>query len=230
MKFCLSIISIVILSYSCEHEAPNPTKSEQPQISSLVARTEVPESFEELPDQIDYDTHILIYEYHENSEDSTRNCSVKTKDGTTVSRDGSCYYGVPFDNEYVSDGLLKVGEEQAIYETFDPLMCEVGGNSAYDRYVFDKDSKGRVERVRHYMAWYQDVTEDGEDITNDIPDYFLGHLVEITYTENSRVIHTYTEEEELLSVMTNIYDDEERLSVQIWNMTGDRTYKAFYYY
>lgn len=230
MKYCLPLLSLVVFLCSCNHEAPNPIEDADKEISSMVAQTEVVETFTELPDQIDYDTHIITYEYLEGSEDSSRNCSLKTKDGIRVSREGSCYYQLPFDNEYVTDHLLEMGEEQAIYESFDPLMCEAGGNSAYDRYVFDKDSKGRVEKVRHYMAWYEGVTEDGEDITYDIPDYFLGHTVEIKYTESSRTMYTYYEDGELISIMTNIYDEKERLSIQIWNMIGDKTFKAFYYY
>ena len=178
------------------------------------------------PDSMFYDYRIEIF-------DNTIYCQNKhlsnkyMKDGKTYQNVGKFYHSVPFEMDEGSNYLIGLGQETDYYEILDSTMCEVGGNSAYDKYEFEKSGEA-ISKITHYKAWYEGYTDDGEPITYDTPNWFIGEIIEVSYVGNSRTLSTYDSENKLIDILTNTYNQNGDLVYQEWIRPEDKTFHSFY--
>jgi hypothetical protein len=180
-----------------------------------------------IPDTATYDLRIELFD---NSDYTIQHLSnLYKKNEIVVLNVGQWHSSVPFENQYVSDYLLNQQFENDVYETFDSLTCEVGGNSAYDKYIFKRDKRGRIIQVDHYMAWFDRFAIGGENYLDYSPDWFLGNIIKLLYRPNVRIIENYWEGDSLTEKITDFYDNKGRMVMQNLEV-GKKKYSAHYYY
>ena len=217
-----------------------PVKTERPEKLTICRKTHLngwsTTCHDELlktapPDTSTFDTKIEIFDHSDKT--PFHECNIYKKDGYTVQKVGNQWRSAPFEIWDIPNNIIEMGEKRDSYETFDSLMCEVGGNSAYDRYVFKRDQEGRVVQVKHYMAWFEmyDEDEDGNEIyyRDYTPDWFLGYRLDIIYNELQTEYRLFYEGKEWDETITNTYDNKGRLAKQE-RLSDDNRYVAFYYY
>lgn len=176
----------------------------------------------------DFDTKIEVFRCGTERVDSVLHCSVLKKNGNIIKEQGKCYLRFPIWPESVSPYLLELGQKQDTYETFDSLMCEVGGNSAYDKYIFSRDKSGNLTMIKHYIAWFE--RYEGDSLYLDYtPDYTLQDQVEIEYEKGYQIFKCYYNGDELTETLINYYDHQGRISHQsFWN--NDECLKVHFTY
>ena len=224
MKVAL-IPTILLFSCGLQEQSEN----QDSQITEQLDETESIDQYDDLHNDrpTNFDKQILVYEMTKNGEDSILNCETLFLNDKRVYKDGSCYYHSPFQSDYISENVFEQGKHERYIETFDPLMCEVGGNSAYDKYEFEKSGEA-ISKITHYKAWYEGYTDDGEPITYDTPNWFIGEIIEVSYVGNSRTLSTYDSENKLIDILTNTYNQNGDLVYQEWIRPEDKTFHSFY--
>lgn len=215
-------------------------ENSDPDVSSVVSITD-PNDPEYIPFEDDIydddveqipDTEVNYYGYSSDWKDSTFECTKFYNGDALLKSEEHCHEYIPKEDDYARFDILSIGDTVDTYETFDSLMCEVGGNSAYDKFIFKKDAKGRVVEVEHYMAWFETYTvdENGEEVfeLDYTPDYFLGHLTIINHEENWIQLKSIAEDGDIMYDVKNHFKND-RLIRQEGNVYGDNR-KAFYTY
>jgi hypothetical protein len=197
----------------------------------------VPIDFDEhstgIQDTFSYDTRVEIFELHRDS--VSHLADYYLLDDKIQSKSGRWYHSVPFEYHGLSNYLIHHPEEAELYVSFDSMMCEVGGNSAYDSIIYHKDNQGRIIQVDHHMAWFESFDEEtGEGIYDYTPDWFLGNVTKVEYEKDTviRVENYYVEKDgsmDLEHEVVTFYDDFGRIVFQVWNQYA-KTYNAYFYY
>jgi hypothetical protein len=206
------------------------TSAEEPDSSDLVYNYDFDKTDELLdtkPEKFDF--QVFIYEMTADKKDSILNCEQFYLNNLSIWKSGSCWYSAPFQSEYISEHSLEKGKTETSFETFDPLVCEAGGHSAYNRYKFEKKN-GQITMVTHYKAWYEKYDEEGEMINVTEPTWFIGETIKITYEDNRRTLKAYNEDNELLETLINEYNEAGQLIFQEWAYTNEKTFRFYYTY
>lgn len=89
-----------------------------------------------------------------------------------------------FSQSFLSEEIIKAAKGRTVHETFEPRVCEVGGHSAWNKYVFTYDRKKRPVVVKHYKAWLEEYDKKGNVHINKKPHYFLDQSVYLQYVNN----------------------------------------------
>lgn len=176
-----------------------------------------------------YTKKVNIYEYHE--KDSVLNGEIWFQGDSIIRVDGLTHFYVPmpFENwDYVISQLNADG----VLETFTENICEVGGNSAWNKYFFTFDSLNKPIEIKHYKAWWYEGLIDSlgnEKKRKKYPEYFLSKTVSYVYSNNYEyekiVHHEYGD----VKVTEKFYDIKGRLLFEIYR-DSDEHRKNFYTY
>ncbi len=99
-------------------------------------------------------------------------------------------YRLPL-NESLSDIIVKdrivdsAINYRSVYETFNPKVCQTGGQSAWNKYIFKYDDRGRPINVKHYKAFFNDNEESQKDYMDSAnPKYSLSEISNLQYDSN----------------------------------------------
>lgn len=208
MKNAVILIFILTL-FSCAETQENETEVIENH-SEIVQ--EVMDPHEMLnPEPEEFDLHLIKVRFKENG-DTTVEGQIKELNGERIWTDGH-YSHMPMYDEFCSPWLIDT-LKHGVYETFDSLMCEVGGNSAYDKYVMEQTGKNSY-KIIHYMAWFEKYEDGSDDPVSDYtPDYFVGHTITAELTPDYFKVHTVWEDGELYSDFVEKYDEQGNLTFQ----------------
>ena len=217
----LIVISIFFgLAISCSNnsstkkitETPIPTESNQ------IAN----------PEKIILKTYISIFKYDSTYEDSSLVYKKWFSGDSIVKTFGNFYYNLPIQSEFVDNRIIKYAKGQTLYETFDSMICEVGGHSAWNKYIFTYDEKKRPILVSHYKAWYESVDEKGNFYTNKTPKYFLGEQINFLYSDNKIIQIAKNDSGKILEKITKQFDTTYRLIFEEWDAWDEYRYRIYY--
>ncbi len=169
-----------------------------------------------------------IYKIDSSMQDSTLICTEYLFIDQSKSKVGKCYYRLPFEIDAISVDLLERLKKEQSVETFDPTICEVGGHSAYNKYQFTDKDNGHYE-VHHYKAWYEDYTAEGEPVTHEHPEYFLGEKISITENNHFLKLCALNAEGDVIESIENFYNENGILIRQKWFNYGTTLVSHFVY-
>lgn len=145
--------------------------------------------------------------------DSTRTAQLWYADDTTVAENsGRFYEWIPFtcsaDNV---ESIVSTNKGYATYETCDPLTCEAGLRSGYNKYVIHYNASRWADTVLHLTDEYS----DGKGGVNLHPTYnSLSERYVFTYATNKETIETYNDRQELIERLIRHFDAQGRLVVE----------------
>lgn len=172
---------------------------------------------------------ITSYKSDSARKDSTLLCNEYLFLDQSKTKEGKCYLRFPFELDAMSLEFYEQLKIDKNAESFDPLICEVGGHSAYNKYRYKEISKNEHE-VIHYKAWYEDYDSEGNPITYETPSYFIGEKIKIFQTDTYVKFQSYDEDGNLLESLEYFYNDIGFLSRQVWSTYGNEVYLAHYVY
>ena len=193
-------------------------------ISSVIDTTTETSPFPE-----DYQLLTTTYKTDTSRKDSLLMCTEYLFIDQTRNKEGQCYYRLPFQLEAMSTDFLERLKDEKSFETFDSMMCEVGGQSAYNKFKHT-NLGGDLSEIIHYKAWYEDYDDEGNDITHDTPDYFIGERIKVTQTDAYLKMEAFDEENVTLECIENFYTEDGLLIRQVWRTYGTEVYIAHYVY
>jgi hypothetical protein len=97
---------------------------------------------------------------------------------SVVAKSGTYYRRIPTRSEFIPDRVIRKARKTGTYESFDSLICEIGGHSAWNRYEVEYDSVGRPTAARHFKAFRLPEVPGGPATE---PDYFLSETASFEY-------------------------------------------------
>jgi len=170
-----------------------------------------------------------IYQYDSTYLDSTLIAEWFYYNDSIAKQGERFYYGLPFESEFVWPSIIDAARGETELETFDSLICEVGGTSAWNKYIFEYDQLNRVKQIKHMKAWwYEGLGEYGE--RPDKPAYFLGETINFEYQANQSLQRTYDENNTIIEHFEKRYDREGLLIFEHCETWSEYRYKAYYNY
>jgi len=221
MKTKIQILALLILTlFSCRKEID---KSQSPlSISKETKEITLTENTEN-----DFDKILRIYKYTSNYSDSTLVTELKYKNNEIVNDKEPFYHTLPFQSEFVRNETIKNAKGQKTYERFDSLMCEVGGTSAWNKYVFKYNQNKEPVEIKHYKAWWN----EGIDFKRpEKPKYFLGEKLKYKYLDNVIEQFAYDINGKIIEKITKEFDINGRLVFENWDAWDSYRFKVFYEY
>lgn len=220
------IVVVLLGLFACKDQAEvsnfNLEMTNSSEVSS-VTDTISPDIF---PDNCELMT--TIYEMDTSMQDSSLHCTEYLFIDQSKSKEGKCHYRLPFEIEALSADFFELLKQEKSLETFDPTICEVGGHSAYNKYQLTENGIGNYT-VLHYKAWYEDYTEEGEPITHEQPEYFLGEQIKIIEKNQYLKLTAQNEEGQVIESIENFYNENGILIRQKWFSLGSTFVSHFVY-
>lgn len=224
----LNFVPILLICFALLNSCTN-------QSDYSVIETEIPENYSDqlnsseiLPFQSDKQVAI----YHYLGQDSTLTGQIWYLHDSIVKEEGKTNFQIPLQFE-IWDGLIAKADGKRELETFTENICEVGGNSAWNKYRFTYDSLQRPLTVEHYKAWWYEGLYDEEAETEterpDNPEYFHTRTIQYIYENNITQEIVKSLEYEFTERVTKIVDDQKRLVLEIYQ-SQDQKKKYFYTY
>lgn len=185
----------------------------------------------ELNDYLEYSKLITIYKYDIHYKDSILICKLWYSGDSVIKKEGEFYYRIPMQSHIISNFDLEKAKGKSTYETFDSLICETGGHSAWNKYLFTYNEQDNVLKIQHYKAWYRSSDEEGNYIVNQVPQYFLGEESFFTYTGNTVTQKTYdAQDKKPIETIVKKYDNQSRLVLEAKDSWDTYRFKLFYTY
>lgn len=179
-------------------------------------------------DNIKTDKYAAIYKFDSAYTDSSLVCERWFLADTLVKETGKFYYRIPFESEFVDGWIIESAKGKTIYETFDSLICEVGGHSAWNKYVFNYDDKKRPQSVRHYKAWWNEGL--GESPRPPKPGYFLGETIYFYYNNGELIQVANKKSGRRIEKITKRFDNKSRLEFEEWDAWDSYRFRIYYKY
>lgn len=224
VALCLTFSTLL---NSCNDESSSITiETEIPELTEYAS--EVLRSQDVLP--LKFNKHLAIYHY--TNKDSTLTGEIWYLNDSIVKQEGKTNFQIPLQFE-ISDRLIEEVDGKKERETFNENICEVGGNSAWNKYYFTYDSLKRPIRVEHYKAWWYEGLYDEEKEVElerpDKPEYFQARTTTYRYQNNSIQEIVTSHEYDFTENVLKIFDDQNRLVLEIYQ-SNDQKKKYFYTY
>lgn len=223
LLFLVGVALISCTDHGSKQKEPLITDSLDSESSIIHLKTEETSA----PDE--FELKAVTYKTDTSGRDSTLMCTQYNFEDYSKSKEGKCYFHLPFEIDAMPTSFLERLKSEKSIETFDPLMCEVGGQSAYNKYIYKKTGSHSSE-ILHYKAWNEDYDEAGEPITNEVPEYFLGERLKIIDTDSYLKIEAFDDENNPLDYIENFYNEKGQCIRQIWKTYGSEVYLAHYSY
>ncbi len=177
-----------------------------------------------------YDKYAAVYQFSSTHNDSILVCEQWFLNDSLVKKTGKFYSSFPLQSEYVDDETVKSANGRITYETFDPLMCEVGGSSAWNKYVFIYDDKKQPLLVEHFKAYFENYDANGNVFTNKTPDYHLGEVATFVYNANGVIQTLKNAEGKLIEQITKRGDNKGRLVFEERDDADGKRTRVYYQY
>jgi hypothetical protein len=173
------------------------------------------------------DKRLSIYKYGKSYTDSTLVCELWYSGDTLLKKEGEYYYALPVQSEHVSDDILSIAGGNTEYETFNELACEVGGQSAWNKYVFKYDSAWNPVEVKHYKAYREGYDENEDLVIAKKPDYFLSSIARFSFVKDGTAMVVIDDEGVVIERILKKYDKDSRIVYEHWEAWGEHRYKIF---
>ncbi len=216
------ILLFIILTFvSCQ------TKENKKEISNPTTPSEQKVATEKA-DFIDFDKHLRVYKYDSTYIDSTLVRELWYKKDSIIKGGEKFYYTLPFESSFIRNGTIKNANGKRELVSFDSLMCETGGTSAWNKYYFEYDNQKRPTNVLHFKAWWNEGL--GDLPRPKKPEYFFGEKLNYEYGNNWSKQFAYDEKEELMEMIEKRFDNQKRLVYEHLDSWNKYRFKVFYKY
>ena len=182
----------------------------------------------EKADFMDFDKHLRVYKYDSSYVDSTLVRELWYKKDSIIKGGERFYYTLPFESGFIRSGTVKNAKGKREYVTFDSLMCETGGTSAWNKYRFEYDNQNRPLTAQHHKAWWNEGL--GDSPRPKKPEYFLGEKLKYEYGRNWSKQFAYDDKNELIEMIEKRFDNQNRLVYEHWDSWNSYRFKVFYEY
>ena len=181
-------------------------------------------------DTLPLTNYIRIFEYNNTYSDSLLICEQWFSGTVLVKKIGEFANRIPIQSDFVSDYIISCANGKMVYETFDSLMCELGGYSAWNKYVFKYDSIKRPTNVKHFKAWYESVDKQGNFYTNKKPKYFMGEEISFGYNKLEVIQIAKNNSGKIIEKIIKRTDNQSRLTFQQWDAGNEYRYRLYNYF
>lgn len=171
---------------------------------------------------------IEVYKFDSTYKDSNQVDELWYLNDSLVKQRGNFYYPLPFESDFFTNDVIHEAAGKAIYETFDSLVCEVGGKSAWNKYFIKYNKNQQPTEVKHFKAWWNEGLGEGERPAK--PKYFLSETIQFKYLNKTVIQKAYDESGQLIETIQRNYDDNRRLLFESWDAWNTYRYKTYYYY
>src|SRR5665647_904731 len=128
--------------------------------TSKMADTNQP-GFSPIPDTLIFDKYVAIYEFDSTYRDSSLFCEQWFLNDSLIKQTHDFYYKLLIKSEFVDEEIIASANGKASYETYFPLLCETGGHSAWNKYIFKYGKNKRPQTVDHYKAFRESYDKQG---------------------------------------------------------------------
>jgi len=177
---------------------------------------------------IDFEKHVKVFKYDSTYTDSTLITELWIKNDSIINSSKRFNYNLPFESSFVRRSIIENLNGQKEVVTFDSLICEVGGASAWNKYFIEYDNNNKPIKVKHFKAWWYEGL--GDLPQPEEPEYFLGEIVYYHYGNNWIEQKAYDAENKLIEIIKKKFDNSGRLTFEHWDAWNYYRYKAFYDY
>jgi len=230
IKSYLLVLTTIIGIFGCENNNTNISEGfSESEIESIVPEKVVavePKKVESLIP--DHDKHVLIYSYNKSFSDSSLDCEIWYLNDSLVLKQGKFYYGPPIYSEYMATRFMENVNGKELYESFDSLVCETGGRSAWNKYKFKYNSTGKPIEIKHYKAWWSEGL--GDKPRPDKPNYFFSETIKYEYHKNSVTERIYDDEMKLFKTIMKVNNEDSSLKMEMWDAWDMYRFKIYYNY
>ncbi len=221
--FMKSIYYLVFITVILLNSCANDSSSENKIVTTNSVRSNI-------PDTLAVDKSILIYSYDSTYTDSTLVCRQWFLKDSLLKKEGQFYDTLPVTSEFIDHYIISEAKGKATYETFDSLICETGGHSAWNKYVFTYDGAKKPALIKHYKAWYENYDDDEHPTTNSKPYYELAEQIYFTYSAHKKEQVTKDETGKLIEKITSVTDPQSRLAFEEGYYRDDDRFRIYYWY
>jgi hypothetical protein len=226
MQKAVYIFSYCLSFLSCGQRAGE--SSSEPERAIDTIAVQLPTHHINETDQSD--THLSIFRYNGNLTDSSWVCERWMLKGKLIKNQGSFSYNTPLECSYLSRDVIEKGKTRTSYETFDSLLCEVGGTNAWNKYLFIADTTGNLTSIRHLKANLESIDAKGNFQTNEKPSYRLGETIYFQSSRDTIVQLTKDKSGRVLEKITTSKDSHDRITFQELYLSDVEKYRIYYDY
>ncbi|MBL3657887.1 hypothetical protein [Fulvivirga sediminis] len=174
------------------------------------------------------DQRVTIYKYNPEEKDSTLIATRIYIGDSLISESGKFYWSLPIKSEFIDETIIDAAREQNPYESFDSLLCETGGASAWNKYEISFDEKKRPKMAYHYKAYYEKYDDEGNAYYAESPDYTLGEKIIFIYTKHGYVEKAYANDQ-LIEKIEKYYGTNGKLIKERWKAYDEYNYLIIYH-
>ncbi|KOY87736.1 hypothetical protein AD998_17805 [bacterium 336/3] len=174
--------------------------------------------------------YVVIYQYDVTFKDSTQVCELWFYKNEPPQKKGTFYYKIPVQSDFIDEYILKASKGKKTYETFDSTICEVGGRSAWNKYIFKYDNLKRPVSVKHFKAYWEGYDKNGNPITYTKPQYFHSETIYFEYQGNKTTQITKDVSGKELEKTERVVNKESKPLLETWTAWDTHRYKLFYQY
>lgn len=176
-----------------------------------------------------FDKYVTIYEFDNTYTDSSLVSEQWFLGDSILKKTGESFYRLPLESAFLDEWSIKSAKGQTCYETFDSLICQAGGASAWNKYLFIYDNEKRPLFIKHYKAWYHGFDEDYSDPEPEKPKYFLSETIKFQYNNSEVIQITKNDSGKVIEKITKRVDNKSRLEFE--EIDGDGyEYRVYYKY
>ncbi|UII28354.1 hypothetical protein LVD15_07965 [Fulvivirga maritima] len=174
------------------------------------------------------DKRVTIYKYNKQENDSTIIATRIYMGDSLISETGQFYWSLPIRSDFIDESIIAAALRQNPYESFDSLVCEVGGVSAWNKYDITFDKQNRPVAAYHYKAYYEKYDEQGEAYYAESPDYALGEKIIFSYFKNGYKQQAYANDK-LIETIEKDYNKNGELVKERWKAYDEYNYLIVYH-
>jgi len=176
------------------------------------------------------ETYIKVYQYNATFQDSTLVFEKWEYKNQPALKKGHFPYGMPVESEFVNLEMLSFKAPKKVYETFNPMVCEVGGQSAWNKYTVQYNTQKRPVLVKHWKAYQDDYDKEGNAITHKKPRYFLAEETKLVYEGGKTTQITCDASGKELERIIKQINKESKPVLEVWTAWDELRFKIFYTY
>lgn len=177
---------------------------------------------------------INIFKFDSTLKDSTLLCQKILQNDSIIYQKGDFNMNLPFQSDCIDNYTIELAKGKKVLETFDSLICELGGKTAWNKYYlrYDNNSNNKQKRpvqIVHYSANLEYYDKFGEPQNYKFPRYFFRETMFFEYSPNLITQITKNSNGQIIEKIVKKFDNFSRLIYEEL-FYFDQRYKVYYQY